>query len=150
MLKLSLLLSCAPSVVSALLQQLYASHTVANPFVPLALLQPSLRCYRPLHSSIVLPLHPHLASTDIRHPATVIRGSHGRIWSRSLGTSRILPLISCSPPNYSAMSPHLFSRGAWALMAQWSSVSTSFSALADVSLESEASPLFFFLGHWVA
>ena len=61
MLKLSLPLYCAPSTASVLLQHLYTSRTatnlsvpsctVATSSVPLALLQPSLRCLRLLHSS---------------------------------------------------------------------------------------------------
>jgi len=56
MLKLSLLLSCAPSSASALLQRICASRIAANTFVPscttatsfvpLALLQPQPHCYR--------------------------------------------------------------------------------------------------------
>ncbi len=87
--KLPLLLSCPPSAVSALLQHLCACHsatatsmlfyTTATTSVPLALLQPSLRCQRPLYSSTAFSLHPHLASTDIHHPTTVSRGSRSRI-----------------------------------------------------------------------
>jgi len=88
----------------------------------------------------------HFAPINICHSTTIVRGCHSQIWSKSLGTSRILPLV-CSPHDYNSMSPHLFSRGAWALMEPSSSVLTFFSALAGAALELEASPLFFFLGH---
>jgi len=56
----------------------------------------------------------HFAPPDPCDIATIIKGFCSWIWSKSLGTSRILPLV-CSPPDYNSMSSHLFSRGAWAL-----------------------------------
>lgn len=91
----------------------------------------------------------HFAPPDPYHPTTIVKGSHSQIWSKSLGTSWILPLV-CSPPNYNSMYDHLFSRGAWEIMAQSSLVSTYFFALAVASFQSKASPLFFFLRHWNA
>lgn len=88
----------------------------------------------------------HLSPPDIYHHATIIKGSHSCVWSKILCTSRILPLFRSSF-NYNSMSPHLFSRGAWALMAQSSLVLTSFFTFAGVAFESKDSLFPFFLGH---
>jgi len=115
---------------------LYASHTTAT-----STALPQISAPKNFLAALL-----HFATPDPFQPATTVKGSHSRIWCKSLGASRILPLV-CIPPDYNSMSSHLFSKGAWALMAQMSSVSTSFSTLAGVALELEASPLFFFLGH---
>jgi len=115
--------------------------------MPSALPNTLLRYFRLWHSSsaIVAPLS--LTPIDSRHFATVIKGSCSHMWSKSLGTSRILPL--CSPPNYNSILLHLFSRDAWALMAQsWSS--SSLLAFARAAFESDFSSLPFFRGHRVA
>ena len=104
MLKLHLLLTSAPSLTSALLQHLHASRTIAHLFVPpntvkstcashivVAYMLCAVLGFPTL--SVSLLLHLHLSLPNQLVPATTHRGSHSKVSSKRLGTSRILPLL---------------------------------------------------------
>jgi len=104
MLKLYLLLTSAPSLTSALLQQLHLSRTIAHLSVPPSTVKNTCACRIAAACmvcallgfpalSLSLPLHPHLSLPNQSVPATPHRGSCSKVSSKRLGTSRILPLL---------------------------------------------------------
>ena len=104
MLKLYLLLTSAPSLTSALLQHLHASHTIAHLSMPPSTVQNTCASYITAACQLCailgfptlllsMLLHPHLSLANQSVPATPHRGSRSKVSSKRLGTLRIPPLL---------------------------------------------------------